>query len=423
MRVVLFQVRGCPAGWLGLYGNEWVVTPQLDRLAVDSVVFDRHISDSPHPDAADAVWLGTNRPCGLLATLRQRGVKSFLVRANHPETDRPDWFYAGWDEVFDFRPQQEDDSPLDALVNGFPDLLRRLVAVPEFLLWVEVDRLLPPWEVPQKVFEAYLLEGDDEPPVEPEERPGSPPKEAEQTEKEEEQQEPGPTERTDAEAIPPWCDPPTGPFDNSDPEACAWLQASFAAVVTALDVELGKLFETLRENRFDESAAWLVTSDHGYPLGEHGQIGLYRPWLHQELVHLPLLLRLPGAVGAGRRVYAFTQPADAAATVLDLFGCEPAEGHSLLPLTRGRAEGTRDYAISRLELNGAAEQAIRTDDWALLWPLRVPEGETRAPLLFAKPDDRWEVNNLYARNIERADELAAELRKALGPAPGAAGGA
>jgi len=421
MRVVLFQVRGCPAGWLGLYGNEWVVTPQLDRLAVESVVFDRHISDSPHPDAADAVWLGTTRPCGLLATLRQRGVKSFLVRANHPETDRPDWFYAGWDEVFDFRPQQEDVSPLDALVSGFPDLLRRLAAVPEFLLWVEIDRLLPPWEVSQKVFEAYLLEDDDEPPEEPEDRPDSPPKKGEQTEKEEEPKEPEPTERSDAEAIPPWCDPPTGPFDNSDPEAYAWLQASFAAVVTALDMELGELFETLRQNRFDESAAWLVTSDYGYPLGEHGQIGLYRPWLHEELVHLPLLLRLPGAAGAGRRVYALTQPADAAATVLDLFGCEPAEGFSLLPLTHGRAQVIREYAISRLELHGAAEQAIRTDDWALLWPLRVPDGETRTPLLYAKPDDRWEVNNLYARNIERADELAAVLRKALGPAPGATG--
>ena len=32
-------------------------------------------------------------------------------------------------------------------------------------------------------------------------------------------------------------------------------------------------------------------------------------------------------------------------------------------------------------------------------------------MLFEKPDDRWEVNDLRARNIERADELEAELKK------------
>ena len=37
----------------------------------------------------------------------------------------------------------------------------------------------------------------------------------------------------------------------------------------------------------------------------------------------------------------------------------------------------------------------------------------REPLLFEKPDDRWEVNDLRARNIERADELEARLREEI----------
>ena len=60
-----------------------------------------------------------------------------------------------------------------------------------------------------------------------------------------------------------------------------------------------------------------------------------------------------------------------------------------------------------------AEAAVRTEDWAFLLPLKVPDGETREPLLFEKPDDRWEVNDLRPRNVERADELEAELRKAI----------
>src|SRR5438094_8020930 len=57
MRAIVFVLRGCPAGWLGAYGNEWVGTPNLDRLASEAVVFDRHVSDCPDPDAACAAWL------------------------------------------------------------------------------------------------------------------------------------------------------------------------------------------------------------------------------------------------------------------------------------------------------------------------------------------------------------------------------
>jgi len=133
---------------------------------------------------------------------------------------------------------------------------------------------------------------------------------------------------------------------------------------------------------------------------------------HEELVHLPLILRLPGGAEAGRRVAGFTQPPDLAPTLLDLFGQKPAEagGFSLLPLARGEAESVRPHAVTAFELGPAAVRAIRTDEWAYLLPVRVPEGETREPQLFAKPDDRWEVNDLRARNVERADELERALK-------------
>src|SRR5215218_2699885 len=162
MKAIVFVLRGCPAGWLGAYGNEWVATPNLDRLAAESVVFDRHVSDRPDPEAASAAWLGRSR---LVETLRAANVRTVLVRANHPDTDGADWFYAGWGEVFDARPLEEDKSPLDALIRSLPSLLDRLADVPDYLLWVEIDRLLPPWDVPQDVFEAYLEDEEDlEPP-------------------------------------------------------------------------------------------------------------------------------------------------------------------------------------------------------------------------------------------------------------------
>src|ERR671939_1453731 len=105
MRAIVFVLRGCPAGWLGAYGNEWVGTPNLDRLAAEGVVFDRHVSDCPDPDAARAAWHGgrhqippiEGEPLGpasrLSEQLRAAGVRSVLVRANHPDTDAAPSYY------------------------------------------------------------------------------------------------------------------------------------------------------------------------------------------------------------------------------------------------------------------------------------------------------------------------------------------
>ena len=460
MKVIVFALNGCPAGWLGAYGNDWVGTPHLDRLAAEAVTFDRHISDRPEPSAARGAWMGRPTPPAPLpdgtgesareasrrtASASERssspfpsgrgaGLSSILVRANHPDTDGPEWFYAGWGEVFDARPRAEDASPLEELLRTFPALLDRLADVDDFLLWIETDRLIPPWDVQQDVFEAYVKDGEEEAdypdveddkskPVEDDEDTGeegaddaSDEEDVEYVDVAEEPDEDEPPPAIEEEPITPFADPPTGPFDRSDIDAWDWLHRTFAAVVTKLDAELGGLFDELRARGLDQSAAWVVTSDFGYPLGEHGQIGLHRPWLHEELVHLPLFLRLPGAEQAGRRVAGFTQPPDLYPTLLALLGAtQPdAPGFNLLPLARGEGQSARAFAVTSLELGDASEIALRTDDSALLVPTRLPEGDPpREPLLFEKPDDRWEVNDLRPRSVERADELEAKLRDTL----------
>lgn len=427
MRVIVFALNGLPAGWLGAYGNDWVGTPHLDRLAAEGVTFDRHISDRPEPDAARRAWLGAQTG----ATSAGAGKGGFpthtvLVRANHPDTDASAWFYAGWSEVFDARPQPDDDSPLEQLLRSLPELLARLRDVPDFLLWIETDRLLPPWDVQQDVFEAYLEDAEEEPAPRAEAaEPDDEDEEDDETDSEEslepetadESDEPAPPEAEPEEPVEPFADPVTGPFDRSDLDLWDWLHKTFAAVVTKLDAELGAVFDILREEGLDRSAAWLLTSDFGHPLGEHGQVGLHRPWLHEELVHLPLLLRFPEAEQAGRRVSGFTQPPDLHPTVRELLGVtavEHAPGFSLVPLARGQSDSQRAVVTTQLELGDAAEIALRTDDWALLVPTRVPEDDPpREPHLYEKPDDRWEVNDLRVRNIERADELEALLREEI----------
>jgi arylsulfatase A-like enzyme len=399
MKAIVVIPRGCPAGWLGAYGNEWVVTPNLDRLAAESVVFDRHISDCPEPVAACRAWLG--REPGLLPALNARGVSTVIVRANHPDTDAPDWYYAGWGERFDARPQEEDESPLDALLRSLPALLDRIATAPEFLVWIEIDRLLPPWDVSPEVFRAYLEH----------ESGGGQTTDEDEDEREAEDEPLEEPPATPDEVVTPWRDPPTGLVDSNDPDVRQWLALTFGSVMTVFDTELGRLFDQLRERGLDRSAAWVLTSDFGYPLGEHGQLGLFRPWLYEELVHLPFILRLPAAEQAARRVYGLTQPPDLPILLLELYGLAGPGTPGRLALAKGEVASIREAAITTLELGPAAERAIRTDEWAYLLPTRVPEGETREPQLFQKPDDRWEVNDLRARSVERADELEVLLKK------------
>ena len=56
MRTVVIAAHGCPVWCLGAYGNEWIATPHLDRLAAEGVTFDRHYARHPDPLGGRADW-------------------------------------------------------------------------------------------------------------------------------------------------------------------------------------------------------------------------------------------------------------------------------------------------------------------------------------------------------------------------------
>src|SRR5262249_14813453 len=163
--------------------------------------------------------------------------------------------------------------------------------------------------------------------------------------------------------------------------------------VTALDARLGGLLEELEERGLGSDLLLCVMSDRGLALGEHGVVGDGRPWLHEEVLHRVLLVRLPGDGEAGRRVFALTQPVDLLPPVLEAFGLPvPAEvhGRTLWPLVRGEAEQVRAYACAGRRLEETAEWALRTPEWGFILPeSAAAAGPLRGPQLYVKPDDRW----------------------------------
>jgi arylsulfatase A-like enzyme len=349
MRIIAIEVYGLHLGYVGCYGNDWVATPNLDRLATEGIVFDWHFADQPELFALTP-WQERSIGTGCYSFPGTPPVApsiTMILRAVRCE----------------------------ALSSFATDALQAIGANDGFL-WIEGPSLLPPWHLDDELLEAYFDEDDVE------------------------------------EGLAPWTDPPLE-FAKLNEAEVLQLQNTYAAAVTVFDAQLGVVLDRLREQKMLDDTLICVTSRSGLPLGEHGMIGAPGPWLHDELVHVPMLLRLPGAAQAGQRVAALTQPVDLLPTFLEALSqpIPPLHGSSLWPLLRGEVEQVRPYAVAAMRAGGQESWLMRTADWALHLPIMPPDKvPTSSPQLFVKPEDRWEVNDLFQQQIESAEVMATALR-------------
>ena len=117
------------------------------------------------------------------------------------------------------------------------------------------------------------------------------------------------------------------------------LRANYYAIVSMCDSLLGELLDDFDRHDMWKDTALVVTTDHGFLLGEHDFWAKNRMNLYEELVHIPLFMHDPRAPElAGTRSAALTQTIDVAPTFLDLYGVQPPaenEGHSLLKTRTG----------------------------------------------------------------------------------------
>jgi arylsulfatase A-like enzyme len=393
MKALVIVADGLHLGYLGCYGNDWIDTPALDELAAASVVFDQHYTDVPDAAGARRSWrtgrhhfpTPESTPAAaegvdLLALLRQQGVPNFLILDGSRPHDAD--FARGWDHV-KIASVDKKETALVRTLEATQKALDRCARLDQWLIWVELAPLRPPWDVPKEFRGRYFQEAEEED-----------------------------EEGSDDPTLRPWTGALPDRLDAADAESFLRLQRTYAGVVAYLDAGLDMLLQDLAARDLRDELLLVLTSDHGFPLGEHGIIGLSRPWLHDELTHVPLLLRLPGEAEAGRRVLALTQAVDMGPTLLDAFGVPlPAvHGTSLLPLARGEAERVRAYAGFGVQVGDGIEWALRTPDWSNLLPVSASREGQRSPQLFVKPDDRWEVNNLIQHHLEWSEQLERTLR-------------
>jgi len=387
--VICIVVDGLRASALGAYGNTSHPTPQLDALASRSLVTEWLMADSPSLEGFyRSAWQGvhalqTAEPIALPQRLHEAGVLQWLA------TDDP-WLteqatHLPFDEALLVETQA--DEPADAIEETviaqlFSHTLEQLADWREdvaghvsekreagSLLWLHTRGLFGPWDAPPSMREEQLDEGD-----------------------------PSPAE---------YVSPPGEIRQVDDPDMLLTHRVAYAAQVGVVDACVGAFLQAIEQAFGDSETLVMVLGSRGFALGEHGSIGTDCDELFGERLHLPWLLHECGNRVPLLRSSGLAQPADVGATVLDWLGIksgEPvSEGISLMPSLRGEISAGRKLAVSA-GVDG--ELTLRTSDWMLRCPAGSPSSQ-----LYAKPDDRWEFNDVATRCREEVRELEEVLKE------------
>jgi len=199
-------------------------------------------------------------------------------------------------------------------------------------------------------------------------------------------------------------------------------QKAYAAQVTRLDRDVGRLLDLIQELGLDEKTLVFLAGDNGSSFAPDSELGRlfkqaanglrgYKRSLYEGALRQAAVARWPGVIPAGRvcdEPWAFW---DFLPTAAELAGATlPAgvktDGLSLVGMLQGGPAPKRDYFYWELHENRPL-QAVRFGDWKA-----VKNGPAAALELYHLGTDRGETNNLAAQRPDVAAEAAALLRTA-----------
>jgi arylsulfatase len=97
------------------------------------------------------------------------------------------------------------------------------------------------------------------------------------------------------------------------------MKAAYWAMIDHIDVQIGRLLEALESSGQKDNTIVIFTSDHGELLGDHG---MYHkgPFLYDAAIHVPLIISYPALIEGGRRSTALVELGDIAPTLLEAAG-------------------------------------------------------------------------------------------------------
>ena len=196
------------------------------------------------------------------------------------------------------------------------------------------------------------------------------------------------------------------PQKGEIPEARAKeLIHGYYACVSYIDAQIGLVLDELERLELADNTIVVLWGDHGWNLGDH------KLWCKhvtfETALRAPLILKVPGKTN-GERTDDITEFIDIYPTLAELVGLSApttAVGKSAVPILEGK-KSEKDWAVSKFK---DAVTLIKGDLFYTEWT--DDEGKAYARMLFDRKTDPLELNNLSEKS--EYSELVAELTKEL----------
>ncbi len=188
-----------------------------------------------------------------------------------------------------------------------------------------------------------------------------------------------------------------------------YVRELYQGEVAFMDRAVGRLVDGLKELGVWDSTTFVLTSDHGEEFWDHDDFE-HGHTLYDELIRVPLIVRLPGAEAAGQVVDDQVRVLDVMPTLFERAGLATPvsfEGRSLAPLFTGQPDAPR-IAFSQGTLYGSDRLSWRTERYHFI--LDRAADAARPFELYDWTVDPAEQHDL----VQEEPKLAAKLKRELG---------
>ncbi|MBK1875507.1 sulfatase-like hydrolase/transferase [Pelagicoccus mobilis] len=350
----------CPdemkASALGCYGQSQPVSPFIDRMAEESLVFEQchtvHPKCSPSRAAlvtAQYPHVGGHRTLdlyvrhhelNLVTTLREAGYETALIGKNH--TADPETFEAMFDyHVNDGGNQSledkdrkmvpgsyfvgQDEEPLDNFRdhvntdNALEWIGEKRDASKPFFLWLNWNSPHPPYTTPEPFYGKLDRSTIELPP------------------------------KDDASSKPRYQTELAKSYDTENISDEEWREivATYLEMCTFVDAEVERAYQFLEDKGLLDDTLIVLWSDHGDFAGEHQLPEKWDTSFYDCITRVPFIVFDPSK-REGKRVPALVESIDIMPTLLDMVGVDApkgVQGQSLVSLAKGEVESVRDVVF------------------------------------------------------------------------------
>ncbi len=190
----------------------------------------------------------------------------------------------------------------------------------------------------------------------------------------------------------------------------------YYAALSYMDSQVGRVLDEVDRLELGDNTIIVLWGDHGYHLGDHGTWTKHTNY--EQANRIPIIMSAPGVTSPGSSSDALVETVDIYPTVAELAGLpipsgpQPIDGESLVPVLKQTVPQVSDHAYHCFPKGGHMGRAIRTKQYRLVeWkPLGNPNASPEYELYDYK-NDPLEMKNLARDQPETIAELAEILAR------------